>query len=43
MDWAIGISMVITLLVISHLLLLSFPSESHLDEIHEDDKKIDLR
>ncbi len=43
MDWAIGISMMVTLLVILHLFSLSFPPESHLDERHEDDKKIDLR
>lgn len=43
MDWAIGISMTVTLLVILHLLSLSFPPESHLDDRHEDDKKIDIR
>ncbi len=43
MDWAIGISMVVTLVVILHLLSLSFPPESHLDDRHEEDKKIDLR
>ena len=42
MNWAIGISVIITLLVILHLLSLSFPPESHLDDRHEDDKKIDL-
>lgn len=43
MDWAVGISMTVTLLVILHLLSLSFPPESHLDNRHEDDKKIDIR
>lgn len=43
MDWAVGISMTVTLLVILHLLSLSFPPESHLDNQHEDDKKIDIR
>lgn len=42
MDWAVGISMTVTLLVILHLLSLSFPPESYLDDRHEDDKKIDL-
>ena len=43
MNWAIGISVIATLLVILHLLSLSFPTETHLDDRHEDDKKIDLR
>lgn len=43
MDWAVGISMTVTLLVILHLLSLSFPPESHLDNQQEEDKKMDLR
>ena len=43
MDWAIGISIGVMLLVIFHLLSLSFPPEAHLDNRHKDDKKIDLR
>ena len=43
MDWAVGIGIVTTLLVMAHLSLLSFPLESHLDDRHEDEKKIDLR
>ncbi len=43
MDWAVGIGIITTLLVMAHLSLLSFPLESHLDDRHEDEKKIDLR
>ena len=43
MDWAVGIGIFSTLLVIFHLLSLSFPAETHLDDRHEEDKKIDLR
>ncbi len=42
MIWAIGIGVIATLLVITHLFSLTFPPESHLDERHEDEKKIDL-
>lgn len=43
MDWAVGIGIITTLLVMVHLSFLSFPLESHLDDRHEDEKKIDLR
>ena len=43
MEWAVGIGIFSTLLVIFHLLSLSFPAETHLDDRHEDDRKIDLR
>jgi DHA3 family multidrug efflux protein-like MFS transporter len=43
MDWAVGISMVSMLAVILHLMMLHFPDESHLDDRHEDEKKIDIR
>ena len=43
MDWAVGIGIFSTLLVIFHLLSLSFPPEAHLDDRHEEDKKIDLK
>ncbi len=43
MNWAVGIVVVLTLAVILHLLLLTFPAETHLDDRHDDDKKIDLR
>lgn len=35
--------MTATLLVILHLLSLPFPAETHLDDRHKDDKKIDIR
>lgn len=43
MEWAVGIGIFSTLLVIFHLLSLSFPAETHLDDRHEEDKKIDLK
>ncbi|MBP9779255.1 MFS transporter [Candidatus Gracilibacteria bacterium] len=43
MDWALGIGLVSTLFVIIHLLSLTFPLESHLDNRHDDDKNIDLK
>jgi DHA3 family multidrug efflux protein-like MFS transporter len=43
MEWAVGIGIFSTLLVILHLLSLSFPPETHLDNRHEEDKKIDLK
>mgnify|MGYP003418627971 CR=1 FL=1 len=43
MEWAVGIGIFSTILVIFHLLSLSFPAETHLDDRHEDDRKIDLR
>lgn len=43
MDWAVGIGIITTLSVMAHLSFLSFPLESHLDDRHEDEKKIDLR
>ena len=43
MDWAVGISITAMLLVILHLLTLPFPDESHLDDRHADDKKIDIK
>ena len=43
MDWAVGISIASMILVIFHLLTLTFPDESHLDDRHEDEKKIDIR
>jgi MFS transporter, DHA3 family, multidrug efflux protein len=43
MDWAVGISIASMIAVILHLLVLKFPPESHLDDRHEDDKKIDIR
>jgi DHA3 family multidrug efflux protein-like MFS transporter len=43
MVWAVGIVIILTVSVIIHLLTLTFPAESHLDDRHEDEKKIDLR
>lgn len=43
MIWAVGIAVIVTLAIIIHLYTLHFPPEAHLDEQHEDDKKIDLR
>jgi MFS transporter, DHA3 family, multidrug efflux protein len=43
MEWALGVVIMTTLLVIIHLSFLSFPREEHLEDRHEDDKKIDLR
>jgi DHA3 family multidrug efflux protein-like MFS transporter len=43
MIWAVGIGMVVMLAVITHLLILHFPAEPHLDERHDDDKKVDIR
>ena len=43
MTWAVGIVLAVTLVVILHLLFLSFPPEPLLDDRHEDDKKIDIR
>lgn len=43
MIWAVGIGIVIMLAVITHLLMLHFPAEPHLDERHDDDKKVDIR
>lgn len=43
MEWAVGIGIFSTILVIFHLLSLSFPAETHLDDRHEEDKKIDLK
>jgi MFS transporter, DHA3 family, multidrug efflux protein len=43
MIWAVGISIIVTLVIISHLFFLQFPPETHLQDRSEDDKKIDLR
>jgi DHA3 family multidrug efflux protein-like MFS transporter len=43
MDWAVGISIVSMIAVMLHLMMLTFPSESHLDDRHEDEKKVDIR
>ena len=43
MTWAVGIVVGLTLAIIIHLATLTFPPESHLDERHEDDKKMDIR
>lgn len=43
MDWAVGISIASMIAVMLHLMMLTFPSESHLDDRHEDEKKIDIR
>ncbi len=43
MIWAVGIGIISVLLVIVHLLSLSFPHEAHLDNQQEEDKKMDLR
>lgn len=43
MTWAVGIVLAVTLVVILHLLFLTFPPEPLLDDRHEDDKKIDIR
>jgi DHA3 family multidrug efflux protein-like MFS transporter len=43
MIWAIGIGIMVMFSIIIHLSLLSFPKEPHLDERHEDEKKLDLR
>ena len=43
MTWAVGIVITLTLGLIIHLSALTFPHETHLDERHEDDKKMDIR
>ena len=43
MIWAVGIGVVVMPAVIMHLLMLRFPPETHLDERHDDDKKVDIR
>lgn len=43
MDWAVGISIASMIAVIVHLMTLHFPDESHLDDRHEDEKKIDIK
>lgn len=43
MTWAVGIVLAVTLMVIAHLLTLTFPPEPLLDDQHEEDKKIDIR
>lgn len=43
MVWAVGIVVALTAGVIMHLLTLTFPPETHLDNAHEDNKDIDLR
>lgn len=40
---AVIITLIITLAVIIHLFILTFPPETHLDERHDEDKKLDLR
>jgi MFS transporter, DHA3 family, multidrug efflux protein len=42
-EWALMIVLATTLLVIIHLLTLTFPSEPLLDDRHDDDKKVDLK
>ncbi len=42
MEWALMIVVGVTLIVILHLMTLSFPREDHLEDRHEDDKKIDI-
>lgn len=43
MDWAIGVALVSTLIVVAHLLTLTFPREEHLEGDEPRDKKVDLR
>lgn len=43
MTWAVGIVITLTLGLIIHLSALTFPHETHLDERHKDDKKMDIR
>lgn len=43
MTWAVGIVFGLTLALIIHLSTLTFPHETHLDDRHEDDKKMDIR
>ena len=43
MDWAVGISIVSMIAVMLHLMILTFPNESHLDDRHEDEKKVEIR
>jgi MFS transporter, DHA3 family, multidrug efflux protein len=42
-DWAVGIVLAVTLLVIIHLLTLTFPREEHLEGGESRDKSLDLR
>ena len=43
MDWALIIGIISMLIVILHLFILHFPHETHLDDRHEDEKKVDIR
>ena len=43
MTWAVGIVIAVTLVVIVHLLTLTFPREEHLESDAARDKTIDLR
>ena len=43
MTWAVGIVIAVTLVVIAHLLTLTFPREEHLESDVVRDKTIDLR
>jgi DHA3 family multidrug efflux protein-like MFS transporter len=43
MGWAVSVSIILTFLVIVHLLTLDFPAETHLENRHKDDKKVDLK
>lgn len=43
MRWAVAIVVALTISIIIHLLMLTFPHETHLDHRHEEEKKIDLR
>jgi DHA3 family multidrug efflux protein-like MFS transporter len=42
MDWAVGISIVLTLMVIAHLFTLHFPREEHLESDEPREKNIDI-
>ncbi len=43
MDWAVGIAIISTLIVIVHLLTLTFPREEHLEGDDKRDKNVDIR
>jgi DHA3 family multidrug efflux protein-like MFS transporter len=43
MIWAVGIGIISTLIVIIHLLTLTFPREEHLENRTQEEKNIDLK